>query len=372
MAGRHRAIDLVLPHLRVLDGYEAVDPPEVLAERAGIPVSEVVKLDANENPYGPSSKVAEALASLRDAHLYPDPAQGAMRAAVGRYVGLAPEHVVVGNGSDEIIDLLFRAVLGPGDAVVNSVPTFGMYEFTAQVCNARIVEIERDDAFAVDIDAVLAAAGEQHAKIIAIASPNNPSGNPTSPEDIERLLASDCLVIVDEAYAEFGDSSVAALVPKRPSLVVLRSMSKWAGLAGLRVGYGLMDAALAEVLMRAKPPYNVNQAAEAALLASLADAEALQERVRLIVAERARMHRLLDAIPGVTPLPSEANFILCRLPEGRGRDVHERLAGRGVFVRYYARGVLADYLRISVGKPADTDRLIASLIEALSETLSEA
>ncbi len=365
MAERRRAIDLVLPHLRSLDGYEAVDPPEVLAERAGIPASEIVKLDANENPYGPSSKVAEALASLGDAHLYPDPAQGAMRKAVGRYVDLGPEHVVVGNGSDEIIDLLFRAVLGPGDAVVNSVPTFGMYEFTAQVCGARIVEVERDSAFAVVIDAVLSAAGEQNAKIIAIASPNNPSGNPTPLEDVERLLASDSLVIVDEAYAEFGGSSVVGLVPERSNLVVLRSMSKWAGLAGLRVGYGLMDLELAEVLMRAKPPYNVNQAAEAALLASLADAEVLQERVRLIVAERVRMHGLLDALPGVTPLPSEANFILCRLPEGRGKDVHERLAGRGVFVRYYARGVLTDYLRISVGTPSDTDRMIAALSEAL-------
>ena len=365
MAGQRRSIDLVLPHLRSLDGYEAVDPPEVLAERAGIPASELVKLDANENPYGPSSKVADALASMKDAHLYPDPAQGAMRAAVGRYIGLAPEHVVVGNGSDEIIDLLFRAVLGPGDAVVNSVPTFGMYEFTAQVCGGRIVAVERDDGFRVDVDGVLAAARDQGAKIIAIASPNNPSGNLTPREDVERLLGSGCLVIVDEAYAEFGGASVASLVPERSNLVVLRTMSKWAGLAGLRVGYGLMDVELAEVLMRAKPPYNVNQAAEAALLASLADADALMERVRLIVAERTRMHGLLEAIPGITPLPSEANFILCRLPSGKARDVHERLARRGVFVRYYARGVLADYLRISAGTPSDTDRLIAALTEAL-------
>ena len=251
---------------------------------------------------------------------------------------------------------------------MNSVPTFGMYEFTAQVCDARIVEVEPDGSFRLDVDGVLKAAGEQSAKIIAVASPNNPSGNATTPGDIERLLGSGCLVIVDEAYAEFGGASVAKLVPDRPNLVVLRSLSKWAGLAGLRVGYGLMDLELAEVLMRAKPPYNVNQAAEAALLASLADAEALQKRVRLIVAERERMHGLLDALPGLTPLPSEANFILCRLPGGRGRDVHERLARSGVFVRYYAGGVLADYLRISVGMPSDTDRLIASLIEALSET----
>ena len=372
MAKQRRAIDFVQPHLRSLEGYEAVEPPEVLAERAGIPASDIVKLDANENPYGPSGKVAEALASLKDAHLYPDPGQEAMRRAVSGYVGLGPEHIVVGNGSDEIIDLLFRTVLGPGDAVVNSVPTFGMYEFTAAVCGARIVEVERDDGFRVDISGVLTAAEQQGAKIIAIASPNNPSGNATAPEDIERLLGSGCLVIVDEAYAEFGGTSVSELVPSRSRLVVLRTLSKWAGLAGLRVGYGLMDRDLAEVLMRAKPPYNVNQAAEAALLASLADVETLRERVRLIVSERARLHSLLEAIPEVGPLPSDANFILCRLPDGRGKDVHERLAGRGVFVRYYARGVLADYLRISVGTPADTDRLLASLIEALSETSSEA
>ena len=365
MAGRRRAIDLVLPHLLTLDGYEAVDPPEVLAERAGIPASEVVKLDANENPYGPSSKVAEALASLTDAHLYPDPAQVAMRKAVGAYVGLAPEHVVVGNGSDEIIDLLFRAVLGMGDAVVNSVPTFGMYEFTAQVCGARIVAVERDNGFRVDVDGVLAAAVQEDAKIIAIASPNNPSGNETPSADVERLLASGCLVIVDEAYAEFGSTSMASLVPTRTNLVVLRTLSKWAGLAGLRVGYGLMDRDLAEVLMRAKPPYNVNRAAEAALLASLADAETLRERVRLILDERARMHGLLEGLADVTPLPSDANFILCRLPDGRGKEVHGALARCGVFVRYYAHGALADYLRISVGTPADTDRLIAALGEAL-------
>ena len=365
MAKTRRALDLVQPHLLKLEGYEAVDPPEVLAARAGIPESEVVKLDANENPYGASSKVAEALAALGRVHLYPDPAQVAMRGAVSRSMGLGTELIVVGNGSDEIIDLLFRAVLAPGDAVVNSVPTFGMYEFTTQVCGARTVEVGRDRAFRVDVAGVLDTARAEGAKIIAIASPNNPSGNETAAADIVRLLESDCLVVVDEAYAEFGGTSMAPRVPDHPNLVVLRTLSKWAGLAGLRVGYGLMAPELAEVLMRAKPPYNVNQAAEAALLASLEDVDTLQARVRLIVEERARMHRLLEGVDGVTPLPSDANFILCRVPDGRGRAVYDSLAARGVFVRYYSRGVLADYLRISVGTPSDTDRLVAALGEAL-------
>ena len=354
-----RAFDFVQPHWRDLDPYEAAEPPELLAERAGMLESDVAKLNANENPYGPSPKVFEALADIHRVHIYPDPAQVAMRKAISEYVGLGPEHIVVGNGSDEIIDLVFRAVLAPGDVVVNSVPTFGMYDVTARICGASTLEVERDDAFRLDVDRVLDAA--QDAKIIVLASPNNPSGNATPLEDVERLLASDCVVIVDEAYVEFNARSVAPLVAQHPNLVVLRTLSKWAGLAGLRVGYGIMDAEMADVLMRGKPPYNVSQAAEAALLASLADRELLLERVQLIVRERERMAAMLDELPGVEPLPSEANFILCRVPEGRGKSAYEGLAALGVSVRYYSRGKLADFLRISVGTPEQTDRLIDAL-----------
>ena len=360
-----RALDFVQPHWRDLDPYEAADPPELLAERAGMAEDDLVKLNANENPYGPSPKVIEALTDIRRVHIYPDPAQVAMRRALSGYVGVAPEHIVVGNGSDEIIDLVFRAVLGPGDVVVNSVPTFGMYDVTARICGASIVEIERDAAFRLDVDRVLDAA--RGAKIIVLASPNNPSGNSTPIADVERLLASDCVVVVDEAYAEFSGGSAAGLVAQHPNLVVLRTLSKWAGLAGLRAGYGVMDAEMADVLMRGKPPYNVSQAAETALLASLADRELLDERARLIIRERERMAALLDELPGVEPLPSEANFILCRMPEGRGKSVYEGLGTRGVSVRYYSRGKLADYLRISVGTPEQTDRLIEALWAALQD-----
>ncbi len=359
------ALDFVHPHWRNLDPYEAADSPEALAERAGLAEDDILKLNANENPYGPSPKVIQALADIRRVHIYPDPAQVAMRDALSAYIGASPQRIVVGNGSDEIIDLVFRAVLGPGDSIVNAVPTFGMYEVAARICGASATEVERDAQFRLDVDRVLDAA--RGARIIVVASPNNPSGNSTSSADIERLLDSDCLVIVDEAYAEFSGRSAAPLVAKRPNLVVLRTLSKWAGLAGLRVGYGVMDPAIADVLMRGKPPYNVSQAAETALLASLADAPLLQERVALIVRERERMAAMLDELPGVSPLPSEANFILCRMPEGKGRAIYDALAARGVSVRYYSRGELADYLRISVGAPEQTNRLIEELRAALQE-----
>ncbi|MDA1036070.1 MAG: histidinol-phosphate transaminase [Chloroflexi bacterium] len=366
MAPRKRAIDFVRPHLLSLKAYEAVDPPEVLAARAGIPESEIVKLDANESPYGPSPLVMNAMPGVPRIHLYPDPAQMAMRTAVARYLEVGVEQVVIGNGSDEIIDLVFRTVLEPNDSVLVCVPTFGMYEFTAQVCGATTVEVERDEAFQIDVDAVLAAINGT-TKIITVASPNNPSGNSVPPEMIERLLKADAIVMVDEAYAEFGGTSVVKWVSEHPNLIVLRTLSKWGGLAGLRAGYGVMEPDMADLLLRAKPPYNINQATEHAVLASLDDTATLNQRAASIVEERGRMFAALDALPGVTPLPSDANFILCHVPDGKGRPIYEGLARRGVFVRYYSRASMADYLRISVGTPAQTTRLLEAFAQSLSD-----
>ena len=358
-------LSLVRPHLLDLEPYTAVEPPEKLAARVGIAESDVVKLNANENPYGPSPAVLEALANLHRVHIYPDPSQTAMREAVGRHARVDPACVVVGNGSDELIDLLFRAVLAPGAAVIDSVPTFGMYPFTAHVCGGRTVRVERGPRFEVDVDGVLAAAERERGCIIAVASPNNPTANATPLADVERLLSSGHLVIVDEAYHEFGGATAADLLPAHPNLAVLRTMSKWGGLAGLRVGYGLMAPELADLLLRAKPPYNVNQAAEAALLASIADSQLLNERAALIVEERERMRAALAELDGIDPWLSDANFVLCGVPQASGKALFEALARQGVFVRYFSDPKLADFLRISVGTPRETERLVEALSAAL-------
>ncbi|MBI2872252.1 MAG: histidinol-phosphate transaminase [Chloroflexi bacterium] len=356
---------LMQPHMLRLEPYEAVDPPEALAERAGIPQEQVVKLNGNENPYGCSPRVMEAIQRLDRFHIYPDSEQRAMRRALGEYVGLGPEHIVVGNGSDEIIDLILRLFLAPGGAVIDCTPTFGMYRFSTHICGGRTVSVPRDDAFRLDVDAVLRRASESGARLVFIANPNNPSGNTTPREDVVRLLEAGLLVAVDEAYYEFSGSTVADLVPRYPNLVVLRTLSKWAGLAGLRVGYGLMDPAVTEVMLAMKPPYNINQAAEVALLVSIEDRALLLERVGRMVQERERMHSLLERIEGARPWPSEGNFILCQLPEGAGKRVYEGLAKRGVFVRYFSTPRLRDCIRISVGLPEHTDRLVAALREVV-------
>ena len=355
---------LMRAHLQTPAPYEAKDSLEALAERAGIPRDRMVKLNGNENPYGPSPRLREALANFEEYNRYPDHNQTALRTALSEYVGLGPEHILVGHGSDEVIDLTLRLFLEPGDVVLECDPTFGMYRFTTQVCGGRVVSVPRDDQFRVDVDGVLKAAA-QGAKVVFIASPNNPTGNVTPQEDIFRILESGILVVVDETYFEFSGYTVAPWVPQHPNLMVLRTLSKWAGLAGLRIGYGLMPPQLLHHFMTIKPPYNVSRAAEIALMVSLEDRELLMSRVKMLIQERERMAQLLRQMEGVNPWPSEGNFLLCQVPEGRGEEVVHGLVMQGVFVRYFSHPHLRDAFRATVGLPQETDALIETLRQVL-------
>lgn len=360
-----RILSLVQPHLLELLGYAPIEPAELLAERLGIAPERIVKLNGNENPYGPSPGTVTALAECKDYNRYPDPQQRSLRAALSDYTGVASKHIVAGAGSDELIDLLLRAVVGKGDGVIECPPTFGMYGFSTRVAGGRSVVVPRRDDFSLDMPGIRAVAGE--AKIIFLASPNNPTGNPLSGDELEQLLDTDLLVVIDEAYIEFAgageDEDFVSLVPERENLVVLRTFSKWAGLAGLRAGYGIMPAALADVLMHMKPPYSPSIAAEVAMLASLEDRELLMERVGEIVSERKRMADALTALEMLDIYPSQANFLLARLRDGDARAAHDALAEQGVFVRYFDTPELQHCLRFSAGTSSDTDRLMQALRE---------
>jgi histidinol-phosphate aminotransferase len=348
--------------LLAMPAYEPVEPLDVLARRIGIPEERIVKLDGNENPYGVSNGVREALSRFPYYHIYPDPAQGQVREAIADYVGAEAEQVVIGNGSDELLDLTGRLFLSPGDSVVNAPPTFGIYEFVARTYGAEVVEASRREDFALDMDAAerALAAG---AKLMFLASPNNPTGNAVSPEELERLLAHDVAVVVDEAYAEFAGESFVPLTAEHDNLIVMRTFSKWAGLAGLRAGYGVFPPAVAEAIRKIKMPYNMNVAAQAAVLASLEDRASLSENVSLIVSERERMAKRLAQIPWLRVYPSRANFLLCQIQARPARDVQARLRERGVLVRYFDSTGVRGCLRISVGRPQDTDRLVEALTE---------
>ena len=354
--------DLLLPHIRQLKTYQGVDPMEVLAQQAGIPPEEVIRLNGNENPFGPSPEVVKALGSFEHFNHYPDPDQRQLREALSGYLGVSSDQIVAGNGSDELIDMILRMFLGAGENIVIPTPTFGMYAFSAEVCGGEVKSVPRNEIFDIDVEATVFAV-DSGTKAIFLASPNNPTGNVASEAEIRALLETGAVVVVDETYYEFCGQTTLPLIDEYSNLVVLRTFSKWAGLAGLRIGLGVMNPEVALTMMSMKSPYNVNLAAEVALLASLNDRSTLLSRVQAIVAERKRMIGLLEAIPDIQVWPSQANFILCRLPEGRGQEIFEGLCRRGIFLRYFNTPQLRDYVRASVGLPEETDRVVAALAE---------
>ena len=352
----------MLPHIQALETYEGVDPMEVMAERAGIPPEKIIRLNGNENPYGPSPKVAAALGDYQNYNYYPDPGQRNLRRVLSGYLGGEQEHIVAGNGSDEMIDLLLRMYVGIGDNVIIPSPTFGMYSFSAGICGGEAISVERGENFEIDLEAMKSAINNK-SKIIFLTSPNNPTGNIVPEAQTRAMLDTGLLVVMDEAYFEFCGETAIPLLSEYPNLVVLRTFSKWAGLAGLRIGVGAMDPDLAATMMAMKPPYNVNLAAEVALTTSLEDTPGLLERVKQIVTERDRMMDQLKQVPNLTPWPSQANFILCQVPDGRGKEIFEGLCSRGIFLRYWSSGRLKNFIRTSICLPHETDAVVEALRE---------
>jgi histidinol-phosphate aminotransferase len=361
---------LIRPELVTMKGYIPIEPTEVLSQRAELPSSKVIKLDGNENPYGCSPKVYQALATYPYYHNYPDPEQGELRKALEKYTGLGHRHIVCGMGSDELIDLILRLFLKSGDEVINCPPTFGMYPFSTDVCGGRVVDVPRTEDFTLDMASIKKALTER-TKAIFVASPNNPTGDTATEQEIMELVGTGKIVVVDEAYFEFSNITMANLVPSHNNLIVLRTFSKWAGLAGLRIGYGFFPIEIAGYLMKIKQPYNANAAAQAAVLASLADIEYLRSNVTKIVRERERLFGKLKELDWLRPYPSQGNFILCSLPKEKAKEIWQQLRKKGIFVRHFDTPILEDCLRISVGRPEDTDALI-EVLTSLPVTASEA
>jgi len=265
-------------------------------------------------------------------------------------------------GSDELIDLILRLFLKPGDEVINCPPTFGMYPLSTDVCGGRVVDVPRTEDFTLDVDGIKRALTGR-TRVIFVASPNNPTGGIVTEKEVRELVDTGKIVVVDEAYFEFSNVTMANLVPAYPNLIVLRTFSKWAGLAGLRIGYGFFPVDIANYLMKIKQPYNTNAAAQAGVLASLADIEYLRANVARILMERERLFRKLKELDWLKPYPSSGNFILCSLPKGKAKEIWQQLRKKGIFVRYFDTPLLKDCLRISVGRPEDTDALVKALKE---------
>jgi histidinol-phosphate aminotransferase len=355
-------------HLESLPPYIPIEPFEVLSARIGRDPSQIIKLDANENPYGTLPIVREALGKLDFPHIYPDPESRGLRKSLAEFTDVPTEYLLAGSGADELIDLLMRVILEPDDYILSCPPTFGMYSFDAELNAARVSEIPRKADFSLDMDSICEAVETHRPKILFVATPNNPDGSLLGTKVIDELLELPLLLVLDEAYIEFTGEDLGANlshirgVPSRENLVVLRTFSKWAGLAGLRIGYGAFPAWLMPTLWKSKQPYNVNVAASVAAQVSLAHIDELAQIVELLRNERQRLYQDLKKIPYLLPYPSQSNFVLCRVINHDAADLKTRLALEyGIFVRYFNKPGLRDHIRISVGRREDTSTLIEAL-----------
>jgi histidinol-phosphate aminotransferase len=321
------------------------------------PGRRVIKLNTNENPYPPSPRVLEALARAIDGslRLYPDPEARALRARAAAAYGVPIDHVLAGNGSDELIALLLRAVVDPGDRVAFPVPTYSLYETLVAAHGARVVRVPFEADFALP-----AALAEAEARLTFLCNPNSPSGTLVPVSAVARLAERVAgLLVVDEAYVDFAREHALGLVGRCPNVVVLRTLSKSFSLAGLRVGLLFGPPALLAGLRVVKDSYNVSRLAQVAGEAALADLATMRANVTRVCTTRAVLTAGLERL-GFRVLPSEANFVLARRPGTDLAPLARALAARGILVRHFP--ALPDALRISVG----TDEETAALLDALA------
>ena len=351
----------IRPAISSLGGYHAGPSLQEVAERHHLQLRDLIKLDANEHPYGMPPHAAAAV-KQSDVTRYPDAAARALRAGLAGYTGIPAEQIVVGDGSDELLHLLCFITLEPGDEVITVEPTFSVYALNAQQCGARVIPIQRDEQFNFAPAQLLEAVGPR-TKLIFLCSPNNPTGNPLPLPLVEQALSSGKLVVVDEAYIEFGGEAVLPLFKQWPNLLALRTFSKFFGLAGLRVGYGLFPLELAEAFQQVRAPFNVSRPAQEAALAALTeDLPLLLERRDETVRERERLYAAIKLLPGLHAFPSQGNFLLIQVEKPlEARQALETLASAGILARTFSSERLRDSFRLTIGTPEQNARVLAAL-----------
>ncbi|NNC88639.1 MAG: histidinol-phosphate transaminase [Akkermansiaceae bacterium] len=351
-----------------LVAYEPGKPIDETARELGLLPEEIIKLASNENPLGPSPRAMEAMRSaIEEAHLYPDGGGWKLRNAIARRHRLGMENVVLGNGSNEIIELLCHSFLNPGTALVAAEHAFVVYKLMATLFGAKYREVP-DPGFVHDLDAMAAAITEE-TRLVFIANPNNPTGTMVGQEEIDRFveaLPEHVVAVFDEAYHEFLAAPPDTLkwVRDGRNVVVLRTFSKAQGLAALRIGYGLAPAPIAGILHKARQPFNANAVAQAGALAAMGDADHVRRTVANNSEGLALYHEALAA-RGLRVVPSVANFVLVEV--GDGDRVFQAMLQEGVIVRAMRAYKLPGWVRISVGTPEQNKRCLEVLETVLAD-----
>ena len=355
-------------YVRRIAPYQAGKPISELAREYGLDETHIVKLASNENPLGMSESARQAMMrAVAEAARYPDSNGFELKAAIGRKYAVPPEWVTLGNGSNDILELAAHALVQPGQSVVYAQHSFAVYALATQEVGARAIVVPARE-LGHDLDAMLAAIASD-TRLVFIANPNNPTGTFVPAPTMERFLdrvSADVVVVLDEAYNEYLPAGLrfdaSRWVRRHPNLLLSRTFSKAYGLAGLRVGFGLAQPELTDLLNRVRQPFNVNSLAQAAAIAALDDQEFLDRSYEVNMQGLERLQSAFRDM-GLEYVPSYGNFVLVRVGDGAG--VYERLLRSGVIVRPVANYGLPEWLRVSVGLPQENEKFLVALAGAL-------
>lgn len=353
-----RPVEAIKSGIRAMHGYTLVQP------------TCAVKLNQNECPFDVPEAIKREIvdaAVKRNWGRYPDFVPMAVKTRLGQQHGLGPEHILVGNGSNELIQALFLATVSQGDRVVLSVPTFTLYGLmnTAMEGSLHTVLLKNDLTF--DVDRLIEEGARPGTKLVVVCSPNNPTGSLLRPQEVARIAeAAAGLVVVDEAYFEFGGETSVSLLDRHPNLIITRTFSKALGAAGLRIGYLIAHPDIAGEIDKVKLPYNVNLISLIATERLLDEQALIEERVALIQSERERVFGRLQRIPGIKPYPSAANFILFETKRPV-KTVFQSLIDRDVLIRDVSHyPLLEQAMRVTIGTPQENDTFLAALYEVMT------
>jgi histidinol-phosphate aminotransferase len=347
-------LEAVQTVIRNMEGYVPGEQPKS-SER-------VIKLNTNENPYPPPESVLRAIRARVDENLrrYPDPSSSPVRHAAARAYGFNPEQILVGNGSDDLLNIITRTFTAPGRTMAVPYPTYSLYSTMAAIQNARFVTVPWDSGGRLPVEALQAT----DPALVFVARPNSPSGHSVALEDVSRLCEAlpRVAVVLDEAYADFGEDNGFPLLQDHPNLIVTRTFSKGQSLAGLRIGLAFTSPEFAYQMHKVRDSYNVDALAQAGAVAVLENLEDYTPIIRKIVEQRERLSTELTA-RGFQVSPSQGNFLLVKVPPGanNGFDWKEKLKDRGILVRYFDRPGLRDKLRISIGTPHEINTLLREI-----------
>lgn len=361
--------DSATAHIRSISPYQPGKPISELAREMGLDEAGIVKLASNENPLGMSERAkAAALTAINEVPRYPDGNGFELKQAVSRHHDVGMNQIVLGNGSNDVLEMVARALLGPGRSAVYSKHAFAVYPLATLAAGATGIEVPARD-FGCDLDAMRAAVRDD-TRVVFIANPNNPTGTFIEAGPLERFIASvprDVLVVLDEAYSEYLPATLAydsaRWLARYPNLLVSRTFSKAYGLAGLRVGYGIGQPDVIDLLNRVRQPFNVTNVGLAAAVAALADQDFVRRSAELNAAGLKQMEGFFDAA-GIGYIRSYANFIAFRAGDGAG--VNQRLLQQGVIVRPIAGYAMPEWLRVSIGLESENARFIDALKKALA------